>query len=70
MKIVKTSAQKRREREHKKIIELYYKMKEENPKASNNFIYVQISNNMGCSQNRVRNVVLKDKSKQECVMDG
>lgn len=70
MRIVKTAAQKRREREHKKIIDLYYRMKEEDPKLTDNFVYRQISSNMGCSQNRVRNVVLLNKSKQECVMDG
>lgn len=70
MKKILTPSERRREKEKKRIISMYERFVNDYPNATRNHIYSQISGNIGCSLNKVRNVIMDFNIKNRCVMDG
>ena len=59
MKKILTPAGKRKKREYNTIIKLYNELREDQEEATPNSLYTQISIKVGCSLNKVRNVILQ-----------
>lgn len=70
MKKILTPSERRRKKEIKRIITMYERFVCDNPNATRNYIYAQISGNIGCSLNKVRSVVLNFNHNEKCAMDG
>lgn len=64
MNIIKTKAQRKREKEHGKILSMYVKLREANPEASDNAIYETIADKVGWTRIGISKVVRRQKEKQ------
>lgn len=64
MNIIKTKAQRKREKEHGKILSMYVKLREANPEASDNAIYETIADKVGWTRVGISKVVRRQKEKQ------
>lgn len=62
MNVIKTKAQRKREREHGKIMALYVKLREANPEASDNAIYETIAAKVGWTRVGISKVVRRQKN--------
>lgn len=70
MNIIKTRTQKKREREHKKIICMYKELREDNPEVSRHAIFMSIANRIGWTRQGVEKVVKRYNESRKCQMDG